>query len=151
MCVSNLLNVVFVASWIPSPLSRWARRNTNKYAKCLLICCEHDLFHSDIFITNWDHIWRMKRSATWKQDMKRSVNLAQSSFARHTSNIQIIPDSWFHITHEECLLSAYCCSRFRPSWCYTTVCCCHCQNKATTRLINQILSRSLVRVLNIVL
>ena len=100
MCVSNLLNVVFVAIWIPSPLSRWARRNTNKYAKCLLICCEHDLFHSDIFITNWDHIWRMKRDATWKQDMKRSVNLAQSSFARHTSNIQIIPDSWFHITHD---------------------------------------------------
>ena len=100
MCVSNLLNVVFVASWIPSPLSRWARRNTNKYAKCLLICCEHDLFHSDIFITNWDHIWRMKRSATWKQDMKRSVNLAQSSFARHISNIQIIPEAWLHISHD---------------------------------------------------
>ena len=46
---------MLVAISIPSLFSR-LMRNSNKYAKCLLICCKYDLFSTDIYITNLDHI-----------------------------------------------------------------------------------------------
>ena len=134
-------NVVLVAIRILSPLRR-ARRNSNKYAKCPLICREHDLFSTDMFITNWDHILRMRRSALWTertfqlltfQDKERETPkgvqwtpfMYECANETSTSNTSFVYLIGFHITislPNECLLASRC-SRFRPSWgyCYKTV------------------------------